>query len=124
VIAREAGHTSSPECRQIAALAKAAGGVVFFIDEAGVRSDYHAGTTWAPVELAPMVVTTGARFGLTVISAIRAKGALRLDACRPTPRCSGQSDPAVCPPTRRRRRAPCAVPQPRYGGICPGQRFV
>jgi transposase len=31
----------------IAAAAKAAGGTVFFVDEAGVRSDYHAGTTWA-----------------------------------------------------------------------------
>ena len=28
----------------IAAAAKAAGGTVYFIDEAGVRSDYHAGT--------------------------------------------------------------------------------
>src|SRR3954467_625595 len=30
----------------IAAAARAAGGTVFFVDEAGVRSDYHAGTTW------------------------------------------------------------------------------
>src|SRR3954463_4173637 len=33
----------------IAAAATAAGGTVFFVDEAGVRSDYHAGTTWARV---------------------------------------------------------------------------
>jgi hypothetical protein len=25
------------------------GATVYFADEAGVRSDYHAGTTWAPV---------------------------------------------------------------------------
>ena len=35
------------EYPRIAAAAKAAGGTVDFIDEAGVRSDYHSGTTWA-----------------------------------------------------------------------------
>jgi transposase len=61
----------------IAAAARAAGGTVFFVDEAGVRSDYHAGTTWAPVGQTPTVLGTGARFGLNMISAISAKGALR-----------------------------------------------
>jgi transposase len=61
----------------IAAAAKAAGGTVYFVDEAGVRSDYHPGTTWAPVAQTPTVRTTGARFGLNMISAISAQGALR-----------------------------------------------
>jgi transposase len=61
----------------IAADAKAAGGTVFFVDEAGVRSDYHAGTTWAPIGATPTVTATGARFGLNMISAISAPGALR-----------------------------------------------
>jgi transposase len=61
----------------IAAAARVAGGTVFFVDEAGVRSDYHAGTTWAPVGQTPTVTGTGARFGLTMISAISAQGALR-----------------------------------------------
>src|SRR3954463_14572953 len=61
----------------IAAAAQAAGGTVFFVDEAGVHSDYHAGTTWAPVGRTPTVSATGARFGLNMISAISAKGALR-----------------------------------------------
>ena len=61
----------------IAAAAKAAGGTVYFIDEAGVRSDYHAGTTWAPVAQTPAVRTTDARFGMNMISAISAQGALR-----------------------------------------------
>src|SRR5437899_1888661 len=61
----------------IAAAARAAGGTVFFVDEAGVRSDYHAGTTWAPVGQTPTVTGTGARFGLNMISAISAQGALR-----------------------------------------------
>ncbi len=46
----------------IAAAARAAGGTVFFVDEAGVRGDYHAGTTWAPVGQTPTVTGTGARF--------------------------------------------------------------
>jgi hypothetical protein len=29
--------------------AKAEGATIYFADEAGVPSDYHAGTTWAPV---------------------------------------------------------------------------
>ncbi len=62
---------------QVAAEAKATGGTVFFVDEAGVRSDYHAGTTWAPVAQTPTLAATGARFGLNMISAISAKGALR-----------------------------------------------
>jgi hypothetical protein len=53
------------EYPKIAAAAKAAGGAVFFADEAGVRSDYHAGTIWAPVGQTPTVRATGARFGLT-----------------------------------------------------------
>src|SRR3954466_15697702 len=61
----------------IAAAAKAAGGTVFFVDEAGVGSDYHAGTTWARVGRTPTVTATGARFGLNMISAISAQGALR-----------------------------------------------
>jgi len=65
------------EYPKIAAEARGAGGTVFFVDEAGVRSDYHAGTTWAPVGQTPTVTGTGARFGLNMISAISAKGALR-----------------------------------------------
>jgi transposase len=65
------------EYPQIAAEAKAAGGTVFFVDEAGVRSDYHAGTTWAPVGATPTVSATGTRFGLNMISAISTQGALR-----------------------------------------------
>src|SRR3954447_8668977 len=61
----------------IAAQAQATGGTVFFVDEAGVRSDDHAGTTWAPVGQTPAVRATGARFGLNLISAISAQGALR-----------------------------------------------
>ena len=65
------------EYPQIAAEAKKAGATIYFSDEASVRSDYHAGTTWAPVGQTPVVASTGARFSVNMISAISAKGALR-----------------------------------------------
>lgn len=32
-----------------------AGATIYFADEAGIRSDYHSGTTWAPVGQTPVV---------------------------------------------------------------------
>jgi transposase len=61
----------------IRAAARAAGATVYFADEAGIRSDYHAGTTWAPVGATPVVKATGARHGLNMISAVTAQGLLR-----------------------------------------------
>jgi transposase len=61
----------------IRAAAKAEGATVYFADEAGVRSDYHAGTTWAPVGRTPVVKATGARHSLNMISAVTAQGLLR-----------------------------------------------
>ena len=64
----------------IRAEAARVGATVCFTDEAGVRSDDHAGTTWAPVGRTPVVAATGDRFGINLISAIAAKGALRFAA--------------------------------------------
>jgi transposase len=61
----------------IRAAAKAEGATIYFADEAGIRSDYHAGTTWAPVGRTPVVRATGARFALNMLSAVSAQGALR-----------------------------------------------
>ena len=61
----------------IRAQAKAAGATVYFADEAGIRSDYHAGTTWAPVGRTPVVKATGARHSLSMVSAVTAQGLLR-----------------------------------------------
>jgi transposase len=61
----------------IAARAKHEGAVVFFADEAGIRSDHHAGTTWAPVGQTPVVKATGARYGLNMLSAVSAQGHFR-----------------------------------------------
>jgi transposase len=62
---------------RIRAQAAAEGATVYFADEAGIRSDYHAGTTWAPVGETPVVRATGARFSVNMVSAVTAKGALR-----------------------------------------------
>ncbi len=61
----------------IRAQAKKAGATIYFADEAGIRSDYHAGTTWAPVGRTPVVKATGARHSLNLVSAVTAQGMLR-----------------------------------------------
>lgn len=58
----------------IAAAAKAAGGTLMFCDEAGIRTDYHSGTTWAPVGQTPIVRGTGRRESLNMISAVSMRG--------------------------------------------------
>jgi len=50
---------------------------IFFGDEAGLRSDHHAGTPWAIKGKTPVVSSTGARFGPNMISAVSAQGELR-----------------------------------------------
>jgi transposase len=50
---------------------------IFFADEAGVRSDFHSGKTWAPRGKTPIVRVTGARFGFNLLSAVTAKGEMR-----------------------------------------------
>ncbi|GHE34379.1 hypothetical protein GCM10017673_41450 [Streptosporangium violaceochromogenes] len=61
----------------IAAEAKRLGAVVFFADEAAVRTDHHAGTTWAPIGCTPVVAATGARRSVMMISAVSPRGELR-----------------------------------------------
>lgn len=56
--------------------AAAQGASVFFADEAGIRSDYHSGTTWAPVGRTPVILGTGNRVSVNMASAVSARGAL------------------------------------------------
>ena len=65
------------EFPRIKKLAKKENALVFFGDEAGVRSDHHSGTTWAEKGKTPVVSSTGARFGLNIISAVSAQGEFR-----------------------------------------------
>lgn len=63
-----------PEIRRLAKKERA---TVYFSDEAGVRSDFHAGTTWALKGQTPVVPATGQRFGMNLISAISPRGDFR-----------------------------------------------
>ncbi len=63
-----------PRIRRLAQKRKA---MIFFGDEASVRSDHHAGTAWAIRGETPVVSSTGARFGLNLISVVSAQGELR-----------------------------------------------
>ncbi len=67
---------------KIRALAKKERAVMFFADESGVRSDFHAGTTWGIRGKTPVVRHTGKRFHLNMLSAISAKGELRFMTSR------------------------------------------
>ncbi len=61
----------------IQAEAKKVGATIYFAAEAGLRSDYHAGTTWAARGKTPVVKTTGSRHSVNMVSAVTAKGVLR-----------------------------------------------
>jgi hypothetical protein len=61
----------------IAARAKAEGGVVFWGDETGLRSDDVRGRSYAPRGRTPLVRVCHRRAGLSLISAVANKGELR-----------------------------------------------
>ena len=63
-----------PKIRKLAA---EEGASIFFADEASIRTDHHAGTTWAPVGQTPVVITTGERKSVNMVSAISPRGELR-----------------------------------------------
>jgi transposase len=51
-------------------------GIIFWLDETGMRSQHQAGTTYAPKGRTPVVEKTGKRFYLNMISAITSGGRL------------------------------------------------
>lgn len=61
----------------IKAEASEVGATLCFADEAGIRSDYHTGTTWAPCGRTPVVEVTGSRFSFNMISAVSPRGDFR-----------------------------------------------
>jgi transposase len=50
---------------------------IYFGDAAHIRSDHHAGRTWGKKGQTPVVMTTGARHGMSLISAITSRGRMR-----------------------------------------------
>ena len=69
-------HDTYPKIRAEAA---ATGATIFFADEAGVRTDHHAGSTWAPVGRTPVVTATGERKSVNMISAVSPGGEIHFD---------------------------------------------
>jgi transposase len=74
VLVRQWETETYPEIR---AEARREGALIYFADESGIRSDYHTGTTWAPVGQTPVVEATGRRFSLNMISAVSPQGEFR-----------------------------------------------
>ena len=71
---REYLDTRYPALRKLAEEKKA---IIYFIDEASIRSDYHSGTTWSKRGYTPTVIKTGARFGINMIAAVSGEGQMR-----------------------------------------------
>jgi transposase len=65
------------EYPKIKKMAKAQGADIYFGDAAHIRSDHHAGRTWGKKGETPIVLATGARHGMSLISAITSKGHMR-----------------------------------------------
>src|SRR6195256_1347325 len=62
---------------KIKALAQREKGEIYFGDAAHLRSDHHSGRTWGKKGETPVVSSTGARFRMSFISAITARGHMR-----------------------------------------------
>src|SRR5271163_174857 len=65
------------EYPKIKKMAQMQGADIYFGDAAHMRSDHHAGRTWGKKGETPVVETTGARHGISLISAITSKGHMR-----------------------------------------------
>lgn len=64
------------EYPKIKELAEKEGAKIYFLDEASVRTDYHAGTTWGLKGLTPIVPATGGRYRINMIASISSEGNL------------------------------------------------
>ena len=64
---------------QIQLRAKKEGAAIFFADEASVRTNYHAGTTWAPIGKTPVVAGSGRARSISMVSAISPRGELHFE---------------------------------------------
>ena len=65
------------EYPKIKKMAQVQGADIYFGDAAHIRSDHHAGRTWGKKGETPVVDATGARHGISLISAITSKGHMR-----------------------------------------------
>lgn len=63
-----------PRIRSLAQREKAE---IYFADAAHLRSDHHSGRTWGKKGETPVVSSTGARYRMSLISAVTARGHMR-----------------------------------------------
>jgi transposase len=57
--------------------ARQMGAMIYFVDEAAVRSDAHRGTTWGKIGQTPQVADSGDRFSLKLVSAVSPRGDMK-----------------------------------------------
>src|SRR5450756_2973110 len=62
------------EYPKLKTMARKQGADIYFGDAAHMRSDHHAGRGWGRKGQTPVVESTGARHGFSLISAITSKG--------------------------------------------------
>ncbi len=62
---------------RIKALARRERAEIYFADAAHMRSDHHAGRSWGKKGQTPIVASTGARYRMSLISAVTARGHMR-----------------------------------------------
>ena len=65
------------EYPKIKALARREKADIYFGDAAHMRSDHHAGRTWGKKGETPVVLSTGARYRVSLISAVTSRGHMR-----------------------------------------------
>src|ERR1700732_3112144 len=65
------------EYPRIRALAQREKAEIYFGDAAHMRSDHHSGRSWGQKGETPVVEATGARHGMSLISAITSRGQMR-----------------------------------------------
>src|SRR5580658_6036465 len=65
------------EYPRIRALAQREKADIYFGDAAHMRSDHHAGRTWGKKGETPVVLSTGARYRMSLISAVTSRGHMR-----------------------------------------------
>ena len=68
-------HWKCTEYPRLRKRAKRRGADIFFLDEAGIRSDAPLQRTWGPKGQTPVVRTSGQRQAVNAISAVNARGA-------------------------------------------------
>ena len=100
---------------RIQARAKKEGAVIFFADEASVRTSYHAGTTWAPVGKTPVVSGSGKTRSSLSEERDRTR-AVRQCRTRPAEGAAGQSAHVL-------RRSRPEIHQ-RHGRLSPETQFL